>query len=292
MIIGIIRKIQAHLQSRKGASIFQPYYDLSKLFRKDEVVSNTASWISRIAPYICISAIFVVTLMVPVFYSSSFSFIGNLLVLISLLALNRFFMALAALDINSTFLGMGSSREMMLSAIAEPTVLLCIFTVSLTTKTTAFGDIARVLATSDATILNPGIFLAFLAFFIIMLAENARIPFDNPTTHLELTMVHEAMILEYSGKSLALMELASWTKLMVFFTMLANLFFPWGIATEDSLPSFGIGLMMFLIKVILLAASVAFIESSISKLRLFKAPNLLGIAFTLSLVGVVSFYII
>lgn len=292
MIVGIIRKIKAHLQSRKGASIFQPYFDLRKLFRKDAVVSKNASWVFRITPYVCIGTIFVITLMVPVFYSISLNLLGNVIVLVSLLALMRFFMALAALDVNSTFSGMGSSREMMISAIAEPTILLCLFSISLITKTTFLGDIAKTLATSSIAALNPSLFLAFLAFYIIMLAENARVPFDNPATHLELTMVHEAMILEYSGKSLALMEWASWTKLMVFLAMLTNLFFPWGIATEVTMQAVTIGILVFLIKVILLAVSIALIESAISKSRLFKVPNMLGIAFTLSLVAVVSYYII
>jgi formate hydrogenlyase subunit 4 len=292
LIIGIIRKIQAHLQSRKGASIFQPYYDLRKLFSKDSVVSKNASWVFRITPYLCMGIVVTIALMVPVFFSLSLDILGNVIVLVGLLAAFRFFMALAALDVNSTFTGMGSSREMMISAIAEPTTLLCIFTVALITKTTYLGGIAQTLALSDGTALTPSLFLAFFAFFIVMMAENARIPFDNPTTHLELTMVHEAMILEYSGKSLGLMEWASWTKLLVFMTLLANMFFPWGIATDFTVQAVSIGVLVYLLKVIFFAAIVAYVESSISKLRLFKVPNMLGIAFALSLVAVVTYYII
>jgi len=292
LVIGIIRKIKAQLQSRKGASILQPYYDLRKLFRKDSVVSKNASWVFRITPYICMGTVLVITLMVPVFFSVSLNLIGNVIVLVSLLSAMRFFMALAALDVNSTFTGMGSSREMLISAIAEPTILLCIFTVSLTAKTTYLGDIARILSLSNVSFLNPSIYMAFFAFFVVMLAENARIPFDNPATHLELTMIHEAMILEYSGKSLALMEWASWTKLMVFLAILANMFFPWGIATELTIQAISTGILVFVIKIGLFAAAIAYVESAISKLRLFKVPNLLGIAFTLALVAVVSYYII
>ncbi len=144
LVIGIIRKIEAHLQSRKGARILQPYYDLRKLFHKDSVISKEASWIFSITPYICMSAVIVIALMVPVFYSISFNLIGNIIVLVSLLALMRFFMALAAIDVNSTFTGMGSSREMMISAIAEPTILLSIFTLALITKTTYLGGISSI----------------------------------------------------------------------------------------------------------------------------------------------------
>lgn len=292
LITGIIRKLKAIMQSRKGPGIFQPYYDLYKLFRKDSVVSKNASWVTYVTPYVCMAAMLIAALMVPVFITRSMGFFGDLIVVVYLLASARFFMALAALDAGSAFGGMGSSREMSISSIVEPTMLLAIFTMALITSTTSLGDISERLAISGIDLVRPSLFLAFAAFFIATIAENARVPVDNPATHLELTMVHEGMILEYSGKHLGLMELSSMTKLVIFLTILANVFFPWGIATSPDAAAIAIGLLSFLAKVLVFAGVIAFIECSISKLRLFKVPNLLTVSFTLALLAVMSFYIL
>jgi formate hydrogenlyase subunit 4 len=231
-------------------------------------------------------------LMVPLFVTRTIGIIGDLIVVVYLLALMRFFMTLAALDTGSPFGGMGSSRELMISAIVEPTMLLSIFTVALITGTTILSDISYDLASTGLDLVRPGLFLAAAAFFFCLLAENARVPFDNPATHLELTMVHEAMVLEYSGKPMAVMEMASWTKLVVFSTLLANVFFPWGIATELTLSAIVVGVVAIVAKVAIIALAIAFIESSMSKMRLFRLPNLLTVAFTLALLGVLSYYIL
>ena len=292
LITGIIRKAKASLQSRQGPGIFQPYYDLRKLFSKSSVVSNDASWLFNLTPYVCMAAVTIAALLVPVFYARTYGFVGDLIVLVYLLAMMRFFMALSALDTGSTFGGMGSSREMYLSSIVEPTMLLSIFAMALVAGTTSLGSISGQIASSGLDLVTPSLFLAAAAFFIATLAENARVPFDNPATHLELTMIHEAMLLEYSGKQLALMELASMIKLVIFLSILSNVFFPWGIANDASALALAAGLLFFLLKVVLLAVVIALIESSIAKMRLFRLPNLLTVAFILALLAVISFYIL
>jgi formate hydrogenlyase subunit 4 len=292
LITGIIRKAKATMQSRRGPSIFQPYRDLRKLLSKGSVVSNDASWVFNITPYVCMAAVGVAALLVPAVYAGTFGFLGDLIVLIYLLAMMRFFMALAALDTGSAFGGMGSSREMYISSIVEPTMLLSIFAMALVAGTTSLASISENIASSGLDLVSPALFLAAAAFFISTLAENARLPFDNPSTHLELTMIHEAMLLEYSGKKLALMEMASMTKLVIFLAILSNVFFPWGIATDATPLAIIAGLMFFLVKIILLALVIALIESSLSKMRLFRLPNLLTVAFMLALLAVISYYIL
>ena len=292
LVTGIIRKVKAYMQSRQGPPVLQPYYDLRKLFAKGSVVSNDASWLFNLTPYACMAAVTVAALLVPAFYAQTFGFVGDLIVLIYLLAMMRFFMALSALDTGSTFGGMGSSREMYISSIVEPTMLLSIFAMALVAGTTSLGPISGLIASSGLDLVTPSLALAAAAFFIATLAENARVPFDNPATHLELTMIHEAMLLEYSGKQLALMELSSMTKLVIFLSILANVFFPWGIAGDASAPALGLGLAAFLLKIVLLAVAIALVESSIAKMRLFRLPNLLTVAFILALLAVISYYIL
>lgn len=292
LVTGVIRKAKARMQSRQGPSVLQPYRDLRKLLSKGSVVSNDASWLFNLAPYACLAAVGVAALLVPAVYAGTFGFLGDLIVLIYLLAMMRFFMALAALDTGSAFGGMGSSREMYISSIVEPTMLLSIFAMALVAGTTSLASIAERIASSGLDLVSPALFLAAAAFFIATLAENARLPFDNPSTHLELTMIHEAMLLEYSGKQLAVMEMASMTKLVIFLAILANVFFPWGIATDAAPLAVAVGLLLFVVKIVLLALVIALIESSISKMRLFRLPNLLTVAFMLSLLAVISYYIL
>jgi formate hydrogenlyase subunit 4 len=292
LVTGIIRKVKAVLQSRQGPPILQPYYDLQKLFRKSSVVSSDASWVSIITPYVCMAAMVVAALLVPVFVTASFGSLGDLIVVVYLFATARFFMALAALDAGSTFGGMGSSREMMISSIIEPAILLAIFSAALITGTTDLAGISQVLVVGGYDLVRPTLFLAFAAFFIATLAENARITFDNPATHLELTMIHEAMLLEYSGKKLALMEMASMTKLVLFIAIAWSAFFPFGMATEVAILPVAIGLIAFLVKLLLFALAIALIESSMSKMRLFRLPNLLTGSFILAFLAVMSFYIL
>jgi formate hydrogenlyase subunit 4 len=292
MVTALIHKFKAYFQGRKGPSIIQPYRDLSKLFHKGSVVSKDTSWVFITTPYVCMAAVMAAALMVPFFTTSSVNFIGDLIVVVYLFVMMRFFMALAGLDAGSSFGGMGSSREMTVSAIVEPTMLLSIFTMALISGTTCLGGISENMVTSGLELVRPALFLAFAAFFISTLAENARVPVDNPTTHLELTMIHEAMLLEYSGKQLALMEWSSMTKLLLYMTIMANIFFPWGIATELTPAALAIGVSAIFIKVLLFALAIAIIESIMAKMRLFRLPNLLTVSFTLALLAVMSFYIL
>jgi formate hydrogenlyase subunit 4 len=187
---------------------------------------------------------------------------------------------------------MGSSREMYISSVVEPTMLLAVFAMALVAGTTSLATIAGRIASSGLDLVAPALFLASAGFFIATLAENARVPFDNPSTHLELTMVHEAMLLEYSGKQLALMEMATMIKLVIFLAILSNAFFPWGIATTTDPLAVLAGVVFFFLKLLVLALIIALIESSIAKMRLFRLPNLLTVAFILSLLAVISYYIL
>ena len=289
LAIGLIKKTKALLQNRQGATIFQPYWDLLKNFRKEEVISETTSWIFRAVPLICFSSILISCLLVPtISINHSLKFTGDLIALVYLLASPRFFMALAGLDAGSAFGGMGSSREVMISSTAEPALILVLFTMAVTAGTTQAEEIIRTILQKGWMTYWPGTVLAFVSLFLITLAECGRLPVDNPATHLELTMIHEAMILEYSGKSLALIEWASMTKLLLFFTLLANIFFPWGIAQETSLISLGNSMIFFILKIGLFCLLLAFIETSTAKLRLFRVPDFLGTAFVLALLALLS----
>jgi formate hydrogenlyase subunit 4 len=292
LLTGLIRKLKAWMQSRRGPPVYQPYLDLAKLMRKGSVVSEDASWLTAITPYVCLISLVVAALLVPAFVTESFGFLGDLIVLVYLFAMARFFMALAALDAGSTFGGMGSSREMLVSSLIEPAILLAFFTMALLTGTTSLVSVSNVLATSGTSLIGPALLLAFAAFFIAILAENARIPVDNPSTHLELTMIHEAMLLEYSGKDLALMEYSSMVKLTLFITIAWSAFLPWGIATQVTAPDIAVGVMIFLAKLLALAIIIAILESTMAKLRLFRLPNLLTGAFILAFLAVMSYFVL
>lgn len=295
LVNGIIKKIKALSQKRKGAPVLQLYYDLFKLVKKDTVVSETTSWIFRAAPYITFIATVCAALLIPVTtLIKPISFMGDIILSIYILALGRFFLTLSALDTGSTFGGMGSSREMMISSIFEPAMLVSIFTLGLMAKSTsAYGMMSNAVQ-MGLSVIQPVYVLVFLAVFIILLAETARIPIDDPATHLELTMVHEAMILEYSGRNLALMELAASIKQLILITLLVNLFIPLDALIYVGNPAVGvvISLLLYLIKVIFISVLVAITEISTVKLRLFSVPNLAAISFILSFLGFAEYFIV
>jgi len=272
---GIIKKIKAHLQNRHGASIFQPYYDIWKLFHKDEIISRDASFIFRWAPFIIFTVTVFVGFSIPLFTSFSNIFqVSNILVVIYTLALGTFFLALAGMDSGSPMGGFGSSREMTISALAEGGFIFSLLTVALINHSTDLFTIARADLFNFTQSILP-IILAFSGFIIVLLAETARFPFDNPATHLELTMIHESMILEYSGKRLALMEWSASNKLVIFIALGANLFFPIGLASEATLIAILIGLFAFIVKIIIFSVAIAGLESSLAKFRFFRLPDLL-----------------
>lgn len=272
LMVGIIRKIKAHLQNRIGASIFQPYKDIWKLLHKDEVISRDASWIFRTAPYIIFGVTLSVGASIPLFTLYRNVWTGDILVIVYTLAIGTFFLALAGMDTGSAFGGFGSSREMTVSALAEGGLIFALLTSALVHGATNVMSIAGA-PIDDARQILP-LILAFGGFFIALLAETARFPFDNPATHLELTMIHEAMILEYSGKRLAIMEWAAANKLLIFAALGANLFFP------------SSGAIIFLVKIFAIALAIALIESTMAKWRFFRLPDLLITSLILSAIAI------
>ncbi|MFA6709724.1 MAG: NADH-quinone oxidoreductase subunit H [Candidatus Methanomethylophilaceae archaeon] len=291
LITGLIRKFKAMMQHRIGSSIIQPYRDLLKLFRKDSVVSESTSWMFRLIPYVCLSSMVLIALMIPFIFTGIIAPYGDLIALVYLFTLYRFAMVLGGLEGGSCFGGMGSSREMMMSVLIEPALLLSIMAIAvLSGGGTDISNIPVMLCNMGFTAFCPALILAASSFIITMLAENARIPFDNPSTHLELTMVHEAMLIEYSGKDLGMMELSAEMRLTIFMAMLCSLFFPWGIATTTAPSSIITGTIAVMAKMVTIAFLIALLESSLTKSRLFKTPNLLTASFVLSLLAMVSLY--
>lgn len=292
-LVGAIRWMKARLQNRRGAPPWQPYLELRKLFAKEVVVSNNASWLFRATPFIVFGSTLTVTLLVPlVAVPLPFGGAGDLLVVVYLLLLGTFFLALAGLDPGSPFGGMGASREMTVAALAEPTMALAIFALAWGAGSTNLGQIASRTLTRPSEALAPGHVLAFAAVFLVTLAETGRLPVDNPSTHLELTMIHEAMVLEYSGRYLALLEWAAALKLLVFFSLLGNLFVPWGVAAALT-PLALLGAVVALaLKLLALGGVIALVETHIAKLRLFRVPELLSASFILALLAVTASFLL
>lgn len=293
LVNGIINKVKAFSQKRKGASVFQMYYDLLKLFRKSCVVSETASWIFKVAPWILFATSLTAGMLVPVTtLIHPLHYPGDVILLLSLLALGRFFMMLAGLDTGSTFGGMGSSREGMISSLMEPSILVCLFTVSLVAGSTSMASIVGGMQELGTPLAKPVFILIFLAMLTVIMAETARIPVDDPSTHLELTMVHEAMILEYSGRQLALMEYGSAIKQLLLMDMVVNFFFPHDQFLMAGVSGVLLSLLIYLAKVILLSLLIAFVEVSTVKFKLFSIPNLAALAFILSFLGFFQYFVI
>ena len=292
-VVGLVRWMKARLQNRRGAPAWQPYFELAKLFQKEVVVSNNASWLFRATPFVVFASVVAVTFLVPILaVPLPFDGIGDLLVVVYLLLLGTFFLSLAGLDPGSPFGGMGASREMTVAALAEPTVALAIFALALGAGSTNLGQIVARTMTDPSAALSPGHLLAFGALFIVTLAETGRLPIDNPATHLELTMIHEAMVLEYSGRYLALIEWAAAVKLLIFFALLGNLFVPVGISMALSPATLAIAVVSLVAKIVVLAGAVAILETRIAKLRLFRVPELLSASFILALLAVTSSFLL
>lgn len=282
ILSGLISKIKNNLRLRKGQSILQPYYNLAKLFLKSEVISETASWIFRVTPFVVISSALAASLLVPVFiFVNPTHHMGDFLALIFIFALGRFFLALSALDAGSSFGGMGSSREMFISSFVEPAFCLVVFSLSL-----QFGS-TDILSFSGSHLVSVSSFVAAIALFLITIAETSRVPVDNQETHLELTMVHEAMVLEYSGKSLALIELASYIKQMILFFLIAQIVFPVASPGLGSFTQAFLWLLWYSVRIIIIAIIVALVEVSVAKMRLFRVADFLGFAFVLGIIALV-----
>ena len=292
MVNGIIKTLKARLQTRRGPGILQSYRDLYKLLHKGMVIPDTASWIFSATPVIVFSTVSLVGLMIPMISAEApLSLFGGVLAVVYLLGLGRFFLALAGLDTGSSFGGLGSSREMTISALAEPAMALAIFTVALSAQSTNLSEIARSALGQSWRFLSPSHILAFVALFIVLIAETGRIPVDNPTTHLELTMIHEAMILEYSGPYLALIEWAAAIKQLILMTLLINTFYPFGLSTDLSPAGIAIGCASFAAKLAVLCLLVVLVETTNAKMRLFRVPELLAVAFVLGALALISTFL-
>lgn len=292
LITGFSRTLRARLQTRRGPGILQPYRDLHKLLQKGMVIPDTASWIFTATPYILFATTLLAGLLIPTISAQApLSLFGGVLAVVYLLALGRFFLALGGLDTGSSFGGLGSSREMTISAIAEPALMLAVFTVAIGAGSTNLSEVAQAGLGQSWRFLAPSQMLAFAALFIVLIAETGRIPVDNPATHLELTMIHEAMILEYSGPYLALIEWSAAMKQLVLMTLLVNVFFPFGLSAGWWQPSTLLSLLLFSAKLLLLAAVVVLVETSNAKLRIFRVPELLAVAFVLSAMALISTFL-
>jgi len=291
LIVGIMRKTKAKSQKRIGSSIIQPYFDILKLLKKDEIISEQSSWIFRCTPWInfvtTVSAAFFIP--VSIIYSP-FGVVGDILLVVGVFGLGKFFTILAGLDVASSFGGLGSSREMMFSALVEPALFITIFVIAIFYGGTNISTIVSS-ANEISFLAAPGMLFALIAFFIIMMAETGKLPFDNPSTHLELTMIHEAIVLEYSGKSLAIIEWSQAIKQIILLTLFVNIFIPWGIAESFSWSEISFGMVSVIFKIISLGILISFIETRIAKWRLFRVPDLIAISIASSMIGVIFFFI-
>jgi formate hydrogenlyase subunit 4 len=292
LLSGVTRKVRARLLRRQGASILQPYRDLLKLIRKEAVVAENASWLFRAAPYLIFATTWVAAALVPTFATGlSLGADADFIVIVALLGTARFLLALAGLDVGTSFGGIGSSREMMFASLAEPAMLMAVFTLSLFAGSTQLSSISAYML-GPGTGINISLALALVALIIVSLGENARIPVDNPATHLELTMVHEAMILEYSGRHLAVIELAAAVKLLLYLSLIACVFTPWGTAIAGAgAPAYLIGLLAYTTKLAVLAFLLVLFETAIAKMRVFRVPDFLGIALMLGLLGTILLFV-
>ncbi|HKQ64062.1 MAG TPA: NADH-quinone oxidoreductase subunit H [Methylomirabilota bacterium] len=293
LIVGALRTLKARLVGRRGPSPWQPYAELRKLISKEAVVSTTTSWVFRATPYVLVATLLVAAMIVPIAVARPpLAFAGNIILLVYLFMLGTFFLALAGLDAGSAFGGMGSSREVAVAALAEPTIIVAVFALALRAGTIDLGRIAERFGAEPWLAANPAHLLAFAAFFIVMLAETGRLPVDNPATHLELTMIHEAMVLEYSGRYLALIEWAAAMKLFLFMALLANLFFPWGLSAPTGLVPIAVSLLSLTLKLGVLTVAVAVLEVAVAKLRLFRVPELLAGSFALALLSLMAVFVV
>ncbi len=292
LLTGFVRKVKARLMRREGPPVFQPYYDLARLLRKEAVVAHGASWLFRAAPYLILALTWVAASVVPVFATGlPFAGTGDLIVITALLGAARFALALAGMDIGTAFGGIGTSREVMIGALAEPAMLMVVFTIAIVAGSTQLSTIAEVFSGTHIG-LRVSVGLALMALAMVSIAENARIPVDNPATHLELTMVHEAMVLEYSGRHLAMIELAAALKLLLYVSLLACIFTPWGLArAQDGIDVYLQGAGLWLLKLGAGGVVLAVFEVSVAKMRVFRVPDFLGAALMLGLLATLLLFV-
>jgi len=292
LLTGLVRRLKSHLLRRQGPPLVQPYRDLLRLLRKDVVMAHTASWIFRATPYLVFATTWVAASLVPTFATGLlFSYAADMIAIVALLGSARFMLALAGLDIGTSFGGIGSSREMMIASLAEPAMLMVVFTLSLLAGATQLSSISAFMQGSGIG-LRVSLALALVGLVMVAIAENARIPIDNPATHLELTMVHEAMILEYSGRHLALIEAASYLKLLLYVSVIACVFFPWGIAVSGQGPvAYVAALGFYVVKLAAAGFLLAVFETAVAKMRVFRVSDFLGAALMLGFLATLLLFV-
>jgi formate hydrogenlyase subunit 4 len=292
LFAGWVKMVKCWSQGRTSPSLTQPYRDLCKLSSKDITLAENASWIFRSTPYLVFGVTVLAGGIIP-FISADLplSATADVIALVSLFAIARFFTALAGMDIGTSFGGMGSSREMTIASLAEPAMLMAIFAVSLACKSTSLSQMALVVS-QGYSILRPSLAFALLAFVLIVLTETGRVPVDNPATHLELTMIHEAMILEYSGRHLALLEWAKMMKLYLFITLGIAVFFPWGIDKTGGGAGLASAFLIMSLKLALSGVGIVLIETGLAKMRIFRVTEFLGSAFLFATLGMLSYFIL
>jgi formate hydrogenlyase subunit 4 len=272
--------------------VIQPYRDILRLLRKEVVLAENASWLFRAAPYLIFAATWVAAALVPTFATGLiFSWSADLIAIIALLGSARFFLALAGMDVGTAFGGIGSSREVMIASLAEPALIMIVFTLALVARSTQLSTIAAMFVSSGVG-LRVSLGLALVALIIVAIAENGRIPVDNPATHLELTMVHEAMVLEYSGRHLAVIELATALKLLLYLSLIVGVFVPWGVAPgEAGAAALALGLVLYVAKLAVGGVLLALFETTIAKMRVFRVPDFLGAGLMLGLLATLLLFV-
>ena len=292
LLTGFVRKVKARLVRRRGPPLLQPYRDLWRLMRKEAVLAENASWLFRAAPYLVFAGTWVAAALVPTFATGLlFSWSADLIAIIALLGSARFFLALAGMDVGTSFGGIGASREVMIASLAEPAMLMIVFSLALLAGSTQLSTVASYMLSSNVG-LRVTLALSLVALIMVALAENARIPVDNPATHLELTMVHEAMVLEYSGRHLAVIELASSLQLLLYVSLITCVFVPWGIAPAGADPeALAIGVAAYVGKLAVAGLLLAGFETAIAKMRVFRVPAFLGAAFMMGILGVLLLFV-
>ncbi len=282
LVSGFIRRVKNSLRMRRGAPLIQPYYNIAKYMAKEEVVSKDTSWIFRWTPVVVLGSTLAALMFIPVFsFSLSAPGMGDVLMLFFLFSLGRFFLALAGLDAGSAFGGMGSSREMFIASFVEPVAVLAVAVVAGHSSSLEGEEMARSMGMSFSGM------MAAVALFMVVLAETSRIPVDNQETHLELTMIHEAMLLEYSGPSLAILETAAHTKQLIWFSLLGAILWPWPMGGSSEMSFAAARAAFFVLKIILCAIIVGLTEIGLAKMRLFRITDFLGLAFLFSVMALV-----
>jgi len=290
LLQGVIKKTKAVMQGRQGPATLQPYRDLRKYWAKSTVLSDSSSWVTRLGPYFAVGMMVCAAATLPVATFSSDLLIagGSIFVLFYLLAGARFSLVLIGLDSGSAFAGMGASRDLLFAVMAEPSVFLALLAVGLTATPVSLPGIGLPLEQHLSLFFSPMRVLAMMAVFLIALAETGRLPVDNPDTHLELTMIHEGLLLELTGRHLALVTWGAYIRQVLWFTILIDVFFPWGITSGTGVMAIAFGFLLWVVKCLLLAVIVAFIESVSAKMRIFMVPRYLSFALLLAMAALLA----